>query len=74
MKSLVYRQNNMFVIDKSQIKASNKENICNALYAAIYAEFIGASENPNYKKQTNKEKMQSLNTFAQSWLKSRGYL
>lgn len=76
MKTVIYRQNKMFVIDKDLIVCppGKKDGICNALYAAIYTEFQGASENPNYRDQTNFDRVKSLNKFAYDWLKSRGLI
>lgn len=75
MKKIVYRNNKMFVIDKTIIKATkNKDQICNALYADIYTEFRGANENPIYKKKTNAEKLELVNTFAYNWLVSKGLI
>ncbi len=65
----------MFVIDKSQIKASvNKDEICNALYGAIYTEFAGASKNPRYQGLNPKTMMEKVNTFAFEWLDERELL
>lgn len=73
MLTLIYRKNGKFFIDQSQLKIeSRKTEICNALYEAIYKEFMGASENSVYKSLTPLEKMQKLNDFAHDWLKNRG--
>lgn len=73
MKTIIYRKNRMFVIDKSQlIAAANREDICNALYAALYTEFKGASKNPRYLDRTPKDMLTEINIFANDWLKSRG--
>jgi len=76
MKQVVYRQNKLFIIDKSLIvaPANKKDSICNALYAAIYTEFLGASEHPTYSKMTNFDRYKALNKFAYDWLKSRGLI
>jgi hypothetical protein len=74
MNSIIYRQNKLFKIDDSQINATNKREVCNALYAAIYSEFRGASENPIYRNLSNLERLQAVNTFATNWLKSKGYI
>lgn len=73
MKTVIIRKNNKFWIDRTQLSAAaNKETICNALYAAIYTEFLGASKNPNYMHLNNLEKLNKLNEFALNWLKIRG--
>lgn len=73
MKQIIYRKNKMFIIDKDQLKPQGKrEDVYNALYAAIYSEFQGASENPNYEKLTSLEKLQQINAYAYNWLKTRG--
>ena len=73
MEQLVYRRNKLFVIDKSKLKPEAKsDNVCNALYAAIYSEFVGASTNPKYKGLNLKEMMEKLNEFSWDWLKQRG--
>jgi len=73
MKPIINRRNRMFVIDKSQLKPeAQKNHIMNALYAAVYAEFKGASENPDYRNLTLLDRMKALNAFAENWLKERG--
>jgi hypothetical protein len=71
--NLIYRQGKLFKINESLLsKQANKTDIKNALYAAIYDEFKGASENPIYMQLTPLEKMQRLNDYASNWLKDRG--
>lgn len=75
MKKIIYRQNNMFIIDREQLKSgARKDDICNALYAALYTEFSGATDNPDYKNKTNLERLQAINKFAFDWLKLRGLI
>jgi len=76
MKQVIYRQNKMFIVDKDLIVApsNKKDKICNALYAAIYTEFAGASKHPEYAKMTNFDRVKALNEFAYDWLKSRGLI
>lgn len=75
MSKLIYRQNNLFCIDKNKLsEKANKTPIVNSLYAALYEEFKGAAINPRYKKLTPKEKMDKVNEFAHNWLKERGLL
>lgn len=73
--NIFYRQNRLFKIDTSQLSgdALKPENI-NALYAAVYAEFVGAVNNPKYKNLTPLQKMTKLNQFAQNWLVNKGLL
>lgn len=73
MKRYFYRQTNQFVLDKTQLSSSAQrtENM-NALYAAVYTEFFGASENPKYMKLTPFERINKLNEFAGQWLKDKG--
>lgn len=73
MSNIVVRKNRMFVIDKSQLKAkAKKDDVCNALYSAIYLEFAGASKNPRYQGMDAKSMLEAVNGFAFSWLKERG--
>lgn len=73
MSKIVIRKNNMFVIDKNQLKSkAKKEVIYNALYTAIYIEFAGASKNPRYQGKDHQSMMDEVNTFAFEWLKQRG--
>lgn len=75
MKQVIFRQNKMFVIDREQLKPkARSDEICNALYAAIYTEFAGASENPAYKDLTNLDKFVKINEFANDWLQKRGLI
>jgi hypothetical protein len=71
--AIFYRQNNQFKIDDSKLsqKAKNTQ-IKNALYAAVYTEFFGASENMKYKDLTLVDRINKLNEFAENWLKERG--
>lgn len=73
MENIIFRQNKMFCIDKDKLssKAKNTETI-NALYAAIYTEFSGASKNEQYKNLTPLERLQKVNEFANKWLSQRG--
>lgn len=71
----VKRVGKRFVIDQSQLSVkANKTDTINALYAAIYTEFIGASEKPKYKNLSPIEKLDELNLFTHEWLKERGLL
>ncbi len=73
MKQYIYRQNSQFKLDKEQLKpAARKDDICNALYAAIYTEFSGASKNRVYSHLNNAEKLNKVNEFCENWLKQRG--
>ncbi len=75
MKQVIYRKSKMFVIDEEQLKPAGRKNeIYNALYAAIYTEFQGASRNPNYGHMTNLEKLEQVNLFANNWLQVRGLI
>ncbi len=75
MEKVIYRRNKLFIIDKEKIKPhGRKTEVYNALYAAIYTEFQGASNNPNYKDLTNLDKLDQVNTFAFNWLKERGFV
>jgi hypothetical protein len=73
--NIFYRQNRYFKIDTTQLSgnALNPQNI-NALYSAVYKEFIGAVKNPKYKDLTPMQKMTKLNQFAQTWLTTKGLL
>lgn len=72
MGNLIYRKNKMFIIDKSQLKPhAQKEDVYQALYAAIYQEFSGANYNQDYSELTALERMNKLNEFARKWLTER---
>jgi hypothetical protein len=72
--AIFFRYNNEFRIKDSELpeKARNVV-IKNALYAAVYEEFFGASENFKYKNLTTLERINKLNQFAENWLKSKGF-
>lgn len=73
--NIFYRRSSKFFIDKTKLPAkANKPEVINALYGAVYKEFLGASKNPKYAKKSPLEKMQDLNTFAEEWLKDRKLL
>lgn len=73
MRSLIYRQNRLFKIDVAQlVPKARKPEIINALYAALYNEFKGASENDKYSNLTYRERMDCVNNYAQNWLVERG--
>jgi hypothetical protein len=73
MKKYVYRKNSQFTIDKEQLKpAARRDDICNAIYAAIYTEFSGASKNKVYSHLTPAERLDKMNEFIEQWLKQRG--
>jgi len=41
MEKVIIRKNKLFIIDKSKLKPeARKEEIFNALYAAVYEEFL----------------------------------
>lgn len=74
-KKIVTHKNNLFIIEDAQLKPeARKPAIKNALYAAIYTEFIDASKHPNYRNLTVMERLQAVNDFAMAWLKKRGLL
>ena len=59
MEKIIYRQNKMFCIDKSKLsQKALKDDIINALYAAIYTEFAGANYNDDYKNLNSLERLQ----------------
>ena len=50
MNTLIYRENKLFKINKELLPEKAKTNaVINALYAAVYLEFINADKNPKYK-------------------------
>lgn len=72
--AIFYRFNNEFKIKDSELPSSARNTaVKNALYADVYVEFLGAINNPKYKNMTALEKMNTLNSFADKWLKDRGY-
>lgn len=75
METIIFRRNKMFYIDKSKLsKKALKDDILNALYAAIYLEFSGANEKEEYRNLTSLEKLKKLNEFAYKWLNERGLM
>ena len=74
IKSLIYRQNKLFKINIELLPIeARKTKIINSLYAALYFEFRGASENDKYNKMLYTERMEALNNFARKWFTKRGY-
>lgn len=73
MSNIIIRRNNLFVIDKTKLKPkARKDDVCNALYAAIYTEFAGASYNEDYKDLSYIERLNKVNEFALNWLIKKG--
>jgi hypothetical protein len=73
--NIIYRKNKLFCIDKSKLKPqAQKDDVCLALYAAIYKEFSGAIYNKDYMYLTPIEKMNKINEYAYKWLDERGLL
>ena len=72
---IFYKKGAKFVIKRSNLSAAaNKDQTINALYAAAYVEFLGASKNPAYAGLTPKDRIAALNTFAKNWLQERDLL
>lgn len=75
MEKIIYRQNKMFCIDKSKLKPQGQKNdVLIALYAAIYSEFSGANNNPDYANLNALQRLDKVNEFANNWLLKRGLL
>ena len=75
MENVIYRKNKMFHIDTSKLSnKANKTDILLALYSAIYTEFSGAHNNPDYKDLTSLEKLYKVNQFATKWLTERNLI
>jgi hypothetical protein len=73
MENIVYRKNKMFCIDKAKLsQKARKDEIINALYAAIYTEFAGANYNDDYKNLNSLERLTKINEYANKWLSERG--
>lgn len=73
--NIFYRRSNKFHINETILPPNAKKpDIINALYGAVYQEFIGASKNIRYSNKSPLEKMQALNEFAEAWLKERKLL
>lgn len=73
MENVIYRKNKMFCIDTDKLTSkANKSDIILALYSAIYTEFSGASNKPEYKDLTSLQKLAKVNEFANQWLNERG--
>ena len=66
--------NGRLVIDDNSLNpAAQNTMVKNALYAAIYSEFLGANKNEKYKKLNTLQRFNKLNEFATQWLKDRGF-
>ena len=73
MDKIIYRKNKMFHIDTDKLSSkANKTDIILAIYSAVYTEFSGANNNPDYKDLTNLEKLDKVNQFVNKWLNERG--
>ena len=72
-RSLIYRQNRLFKIDNTQLSVkANTSKVINALYADIYAEFVGANDSDKYKEMTYLQRINAVNDYALKWLQDRG--
>lgn len=72
--SILRRQGAMFVIDDKKLSPKARDiPVKNGLYAAVYEEFFGASENPKYKNLSTLQLFNKMNEFAEKWLKDRGF-
>lgn len=72
--SLVYREDKLFKLDESLLpKSAQNVSTINSLYADIYIEFRGASENKKYKSMNLLDRLDAVNQFAINWLNSKGY-
>lgn len=70
---LIYRQNKFFKINTALLsEKANKTAVINGLYADIYTEFNGADKNPKYSSLTYLQRMEAVNSFANTWLEDRG--
>lgn len=73
-RSLIFRQNRFFKIDASQLpEKANTPAIINGLYADLYLEFHGAEKSSKYGSMDLVERMNAVNTYADQWLKDRGF-
>lgn len=73
-RTLVYRQNNMFKLDDTQLSTKAKATVVkNALYADIYIEFTDAQYNPKYATMNLVQRIQAVNDYAHNWLKIKGF-
>lgn len=71
---VIIRKNRLFCIDEKVLPtAANTTPLKGALYAAIHEEFRGAAYSDAYKTLTPQQRMQSINDYAWTWLKSRGF-
>lgn len=72
-KPLVYRQNKLFKLEETELPIKARDTqIRNALYEAIYTEFIDANSNPKYSNTDLIQRIQAVNDFARKWLLDRG--
>lgn len=73
-RTLVYRQNRLFKLDTDQLPARAKvSSVMNALYAALYEEFLGAQFSGKYGNMDLVTRMQAVNDFASQWLIDKGF-
>lgn len=69
----VFKRGARIVLNKEALsEEAQTTEIMNALYAAIYIEFSGATKSPKYSEMTLKDKISAVNDFAFNWLKERG--
>ena len=72
--AIFFRYNGEFRIKDSELPLKARSSqIQNGLYAAVYEEFLGASENPKYSKLTTLERINKLNEFANNWIIQQGF-
>jgi hypothetical protein len=75
MKPLVYRQNRLFKLEVSELPLKARSiPVQNALYAAIYDEFLDAQINPKYLNTDLVQRIQAVNDFARQWLIDKGFV
>lgn len=74
MRTLIYRQDRMFKIDKDQLPLkAQSPAVMNGLYADIYTEFLEAQYSPKYASMDLRTRMEAVNEFALNWLTQRGF-
>lgn len=72
--NIILRQSKRFVVNKTILPESAKNSsTINGLYAALYDEFLGASEKEKYKNMTYQQRIQEVNTYAIMWLQKQGH-
>lgn len=72
MDVIKYSNVGFVILESAIVPQARTVDVKNALYVALYNEFLGASKNPKYQDLTVLERVQKLNDYAKDWLKQKG--